>query len=902
MSTRFYHGQLDYVDQLNNMDDVATASATSAAASAAAAAQSAEDAATAAETLTVPLGNIMYLTAQYTVATGAFVAITLPTTGTTLQNGYSYRVELNLVGTGLNAGSVFLAHLTAVGVWSVTAVSTLNATIYQPQARISLDGTKLEIFHNYTSTLTIRAAIKSIHGNTNVLPTTTYGLEGFYSIISGIPTVTALDVGKPIAGTGNQGLIRYYKDTGAAAWAHGVDGAAGGVNWILYDVASSGIRLRVQPDGTLTSYISGTGRLTVNSSGILVVGTITGTLSGNASSATVLATPRNINGVAFDGSADITVADSTKLPLSGGSLSGDLTFTGTVRRILGDFSNSTIANRAMFRTTTTNGITTVGVIPNGSSTTAYYSAFDNSTPTNAAVLNVGVDNTTTFVSSQVTGTGTLKSLKFLIGSNTAINITTANDIGLFGGTPTAVGATYRTLALGAGTTGSILEFRTAADAKRATVTSNTSGALVLSNETSTLPLLFYTAGAERLKIDNAGLLTISGSMTFAGTGNRISADFSNSTHANRLLFQTSTTNSTSTLGVIPNGTGIGTALNLYAVVDSANSAVLQLGSNNTTAFVSAVPTGTGATVPLAFNVAGNERFRLSATANRIQGNFSTGTTSTLLMFQDVTAGNITSVGALANNSTGVGQAQFAAYNNGLDVNNCSFTRFGANATVSYLIADKTGTGTYLPLTFTTSGIERARIDTGGNLLFATTNSGDPLTVRVNGIVFNAGNTAMYSRGGAHEMGTTGTNGTHIFFYTDNGSAAVSAGNIGSNGNTTTYNTGSDYRLKTNIRPMENALASIKQIKFCEWEWLENGTTGEGVLAHELAGINKPVPHAVWGSKDEVDGNGNPRYQSADYSKLVPRLGGSIQELSNMLEQALLTIANLQQRITILEGN
>ena len=41
--------------------------------------------------------------------------------------------------------------------------------------------------------------------------------------------------------------------------------------------------------------------------------------------ADTLTTARNINGVAFDGSIDITVADATKLPLAGGTLTGGLT-------------------------------------------------------------------------------------------------------------------------------------------------------------------------------------------------------------------------------------------------------------------------------------------------------------------------------------------------------------------------------------------------------------------------------------------------------------------------------------------------------------------------------------------------------------------------------------------------
>lgn len=47
--------------------------------------------------------------------------------------------------------------------------------------------------------------------------------------------------------------------------------------------------------------------------------------TGNAATATALQTARTINGVSFNGTANITVADSTKLPLSGGALTGDLT-------------------------------------------------------------------------------------------------------------------------------------------------------------------------------------------------------------------------------------------------------------------------------------------------------------------------------------------------------------------------------------------------------------------------------------------------------------------------------------------------------------------------------------------------------------------------------------------------
>jgi microcystin-dependent protein len=51
-------------------------------------------------------------------------------------------------------------------------------------------------------------------------------------------------------------------------------------------------------------------------------GNLTGDVAGNASSANKLETARTINGVMFDGSQDIQIVDSTKLPLAGGTMSG----------------------------------------------------------------------------------------------------------------------------------------------------------------------------------------------------------------------------------------------------------------------------------------------------------------------------------------------------------------------------------------------------------------------------------------------------------------------------------------------------------------------------------------------------------------------------------------------------
>jgi hypothetical protein len=75
------------------------------------------------------------------------------------------------------------------------------------------------------------------------------------------------------------------------------------------------------PTDTNTTYSAGTG---LSLSGTtLSVDTLNQNTTGSAAT---LTTPRAINGVNFDGSAAITVADSTKMPLTGGTFSAEVIF------------------------------------------------------------------------------------------------------------------------------------------------------------------------------------------------------------------------------------------------------------------------------------------------------------------------------------------------------------------------------------------------------------------------------------------------------------------------------------------------------------------------------------------------------------------------------------------------
>jgi hypothetical protein len=123
---------------------------------------------------------------------------------------------------------------------------------------------------------------------------------------------------------------------------------------------------------------------------------------------------------------------------------------------------------------------------------------------------------------------------------------------------------------------------------------------------------------------------------------------------------------------------------------------------------------------------------------------------------------------------------------------------------------------------------------------------------------------------------------------------------------TSYVTSSDYRLKENIKPMKNALATVAALKPVMFNWKVDGSDGQGFIAHELQTV---VPDCVTGQKDATemrsyeisaavpatfDEEGNeltvaveavmgerevPKYQGVDTSFLVATLTAAIQELT-----------------------
>ena len=152
----------------------------------------------------------------------------------------------------------------------------------------------------------------------------------------------------------------------------------------------------------------------------------------------------------------------------------------------------------------------------------------------------------------------------------------------------------------------------------------------------------------------------------------------------------------------------------------------------------------------------------------------------------------------------------------------------------------------------------------GNTFFGTT--GRPNGTSVYGSAFYTASSDKMQL----EMASSSTvAGNLLVFYNPNGAV----GNIQISGSSTSYNTSSDYRLKEDLKDF-NGLEMVSNIPVYDYKWKADESRSFGVMAHELQEV---LPNAVSGEKDAEE------MQGVDYSKIVPLLIKSIQELTEKVE-------------------
>jgi hypothetical protein len=186
----------------------------------------------------------------------------------------------------------------------------------------------------------------------------------------------------------------------------------------------------------------------------------------------------------------------------------------------------------------------------------------------------------------------------------------------------------------------------------------------------------------------------------------------------------------------------------------------------------------------------------------------------------------------------------------------------------------------------TNATERMRILSGGNVSIGTTSN----IARI-GAVFD-GNTDN----GCVLRTSTNASGTGFLYFQQDTTSCGSVVRVGTT-SAVTYSSTSDYRLKENITPMTGALSKVARLKPVTYKWKSGGESAEGFIAHELAEV---CPDAVVGTKDELDKDGNPKYQSIDTSFLVATLTAALQETKALIDTQAETINALTARIVALE--
>ena len=181
------------------------------------------------------------------------------------------------------------------------------------------------------------------------------------------------------------------------------------------------------------------------------------------------------------------------------------------------------------------------------------------------------------------------------------------------------------------------------------------------------------------------------------------------------------------------------------------------------------------------------------------------------------------------------------------------------------------------LRFHANGSERMRLISNGTVLVGTTTTLD-MDDTNNGIKFDGANDLVQlsrNNNAAFAIQRTGNDGRVAQFYRD----TTERGYIEVDGSSTTYATSSDYRLKENIVDLDNGITRLKQLKPRRFNFIGQGDTRDGFVAHEVTA----VPEAVSGTKDEVDVDNKPIYQGIDQSKIVPLLTAALQEAVTKIE-------------------
>jgi hypothetical protein len=297
--------------------------------------------------------------------------------------------------------------------------------------------------------------------------------------------------------------------------------------------------------------------------------------------------------------------------------------------------------------------------------------------------------------------------------------------------------------------------------------------------------LWYAGTVGIATLSGTGDLSLSGGLTL-GAGGDITADFSNATLTSRSYFITNTTNGSTVVGAIPNGTNATTGFLAFNNSTPTNATYCGVVAGATGGFLRVATTGTGAYLPL--NIETNNVTQVAISTGG-EVTFTKGITVSAgiatiptVSVTATTASTTTATGAL---TVGGGVGIAASVNAGGDVksrrdsyDNVTVTMSGTPANIATIVA----TGNVGLVTFATTGIAATVNVTGMiagqvlNLFVSNPTTSKVLTIQYNGTAIPGPGIASASSAQGVAIGISATK-WYTFMATGTTSAAPVVGDI-----------------------------------------------------------------------------------------------------------------------------
>jgi hypothetical protein len=260
-------------------------------------------------------------------------------------------------------------------------------------------------------------------------------------------------------------------------------------------------------------------------------------------------------------------------------VAGDLILSGTGKRIKGDFSNATHANRLLFQNSAANSPTRVGILPSGSNDTAALNLYGASDPNNASVFSMYATAAAAVIQTSVLGTGSQVPVSFVVNGAARLTVATAGDITV--NTGSLVLDTNAKQLRGKHANGTVYDLIGTTGDNWTNVNSGPSGFLVHNNAV-TLRIL---------TLDNSGNLGVTGDFTMSGSGKLIKGDF---TSGSQIRFQTNQVNASTSFQCVPNGSGNLSSFFAWDRVDTGNGVYAGFSAQSGQTYLKAHRLGTAA--------------------------------------------------------------------------------------------------------------------------------------------------------------------------------------------------------------------------------------------------------------------------------------------------------------------